>query len=496
MHILDPLTATQLAAGATIDRPAAVVRELLDNAIDAGAGCIRVHVEEGRITVADDGCGMSEPELLLAFQRHATSKLQSANDTVGLQTLGFRGEALAAIAAVAALTAVSRRVTDDHGVEVRYAAGELHDLRACAAPVGTTVSVERLFYTTPHRRLFWRQPMVEAQRIADMVMRYALCYPAIAFACTVPHTDPIQTSGSGVLAQAILEVWLDPDIRPVAGELVGYPAQVTGAVGGAHSGRPMRRRQIVAINQRPIAVRGAVAHLIDEVLPPQKQLYPACVLSFAIPADSVDVNSREGKEDVLLRSPSVIARLLYQAFRAPLQHPAAPILAVALPPLTVIGVHHEWIVASGVEGIYVLSPANIMQHCGVTTLARGAVIVPPYPIAPAAARIIAPHQAALAALGFVCLCETDGVALTALPAALRECGAATAVTLVARGLRAGLTPAQAVGALLDPEWLIATLRAHPDPWSGNTCFVVGHHRIQQSLRRPNTAQHAVWGAGA
>lgn len=491
MHILDPLTATQLAAGATIDRPAAVVRELLDNAIDAGAHSIAVRVADGRIEVCDDGCGMSEAELVLAFQRHATSKLTTANDTVGIRTLGFRGEALAAMAAVAALTAVSRRASDSHGTEVRFAAGELHALDACAAPVGTTITVERLFYTTPHRRLFWRQPTVELQRIADMVTRYALCYPAIAFSSEIAHVDPVQTTGSGELLQAVQELWHDPDIQPFAAELHGYPARVTGVVGGIHSGRPLRRRQIVAINQRPIAPRGTIAHLIDEVLPPQRQVHPACVLLFSLPGDSVEVNSREGKEDVQLRSPSVVARLLYQAFRMPQSAAPAPAIHVPLPPLTVIGCYHEWILASGVEGVFVLSPANIMHHCAVQHLARGALIVPPLPIPTRLTNVFLPHLNALASCGVTCTMSDGVLVLTTLPAEARPLGADTALHMLARALRSGATPAQAIGPLLQPEWLIDTLRRHPDPWGGNTCFVVGQQRIQHTLR-PVTPAAPEW----
>lgn len=483
MHILDSLTATQLAAGATLDRPAAVVRELLDNAIDAGATHISVHVSDGRIVVIDDGCGMSSDELVLAFRRHATSKLRSANDTIGIQTLGFRGEALAALAAVAAISAVSRRVTDPHATEVRYAAGELQDVRACAAPYGTSVTVERLFYTSPHRRTFWRQPIIELQRIADMVGRYALCFPAIAFQGDIAHGERIQTSGSGDLVTAVTELWHEVDLRPVETALGGYPASLTGVVCGPHSGRPLRRRQIVAINRRPIAARGTIAHLIDEVLPPLRQLYPACVLHWSIPDDAIEVNSREGKEDVQVRSPSVIARLLYQAFRSPQRNGPVEPLHVPLPPLSVIGVYQEWFIASGVEGVFVLSPANIMHRCGVTTLPRGDILVPPLPLTPRQRSVMLPHREALAALGIGFSGDDAALCVTAFPQQTRpDLRGAPALTRLCQALQRGATPAQAIGPLLEPTWLIAILRQLPDPWAGNTCMVLSHQRIQHSLR--------------
>jgi DNA mismatch repair protein MutL len=484
MHILDPLTATQLAAGATIDRPAAVVRELLDNAIDAGARHIGVQVSAGAIHVRDDGCGMSPDELVLAFQRHTTSKLQHANDTVGIATLGFRGEALAAIAAIAAVSAVSRRVDDPYATEVRFAAGELQDVRACAGRPGTTVTVERLFYTSPHRRTFWRQPHVELQRIADMTARYALCYPHIAITTDIAQTEPISTQGSGDLAQTMYELWGDVDPIPIQATLAGTTAQVTGLIASPRSARPLRRRQIIAVNQRPIAPRGAIAHLLDEVLPPQRTLYPACVLQFTLPSESIEVNSREGKEDVMLRTPSVVARLVYAAVSTPAHIPDVGTAMLPFPPLQVLGTHHDWIVASGAEGIFVVSPANIMRHCGIDSLARGALIVPPQQLSSTQHTRMRPHQHAFAALGVDIRYDGSTGYLYALPAQARAIGPAVALTHLVKELRSGGTPASAVGSLLEPTWLIQQLARHPDPWGGHTSLVIGHHRLQHALRRP------------
>jgi DNA mismatch repair protein MutL len=483
MHTLDTLTATQLAAGATIDRPAAVVRELLDNAIDAGARHIWVAVGEGAIQVRDDGCGMSPDELVLAFQRHTTSKLQHANDTVGIATLGFRGEALAALAAVAAVSAVSRRGNDMHATEVRFAAGELQDLRACAGRPGTTVTVERLFYTSPHRRTFWRQPHVELQRIADMTSRYALCYPHIAFTSDIAQTEPMCTQGSGDVVRTISELWGDVDPFAIHATLPGTTAQLSGFVASPHTARPLRRRQIIAVNQRPIAPRGTIAHLLDEVLPPQRTLYPACVLQFTLPSESIEVNSREGKEDVMLRAPSVVARLVYAGFTAPSHTPDIGTALLPFPPLQVLGFHHDWIVASAAEGVFMLSPANIMRHCGIDALERGALIVPPLRLSRVQCTRIQPHQHTFTALGVdVRFDDNDGY-LHALPARARAIGPATALTHLVKELRNGGTPAAAVGWLLEPTWVLQQLTRHRDPWGGHTSLVIGHHRVQHALRR-------------
>ena len=483
MHTLDALTATQLAAGATIDRPAAVVRELIDNAIDAGARQVTVRVGDGAIHVRDDGCGMTANELAVAFQRHTTSKLHHANDTVGITTLGFRGEALAAIAAIAAVSAISRRRDEPHANEVRYAAGELQDFRPCAGNVGTAVTVERLFYTSPHRRTFWRQPHIELQRIADMVCRYALCYPHIAFDCAIAQTDTTVTSGSGDLAQSIAELWGDTDLIPFSASLPGTSAHLSGMLASVHSARPHRRRQIIAVNQRPIAARGTIAHLIDEVLPPQRQLHPACVLHFTLPSESIEVNSREGKEDVMLRTPSVAARLIYAGFKAPQHFPVVGTVSLPLPPMQVLGFHHEWIVASGSEGIFLLSPANIMQHCGIVRQPRGRLVVPPLALEEGQSKTVRQHLAALDALGVDLCSGPNGYMLQALPAACRPIGATQALAHIIKALRNGATPTQAVGWLFEPEWLITQLRAHANPWGGQTSLVIGHHRIQHGLRR-------------
>ena len=483
MHTLDALTATQLAAGATIDRPAAVVRELLDNAIDAGATQIHVHVLEGTIQVRDDGCGMSADELVLAFQRHTTSKLQYANDTVGITTLGFRGEALAALAAISAVSAISRRPLDAYATEVRYAAGVLQDIRPCAASNGTSVTVERLFYTSPHRRTFWRQPQVELQRIADITTRYALCYPHIAFTTHIAHIEPVATRGSGDVIQTITELWGDIDPIPIHATLPGTTAQLNGVVASPHSARPLRRRQIIAVNQRPIAARGTIAHLLDEVLPPQRNLYPACVLHFTLPSESIDVNSREGKEEVLLRTPSVVARLVYAGFTAPQHISDVGVVTLPFPPVQILGYHQDWIVASGAEGVFILSPANIMLHCDIRTLRRVSLFCPPYRLTASQSEIIWPHRDALMALGVDIQFDAQQGRLHALPAQARAIGAPQAITHLVKVVRSGGSVAAAVGWLLEPAWLVQHLDRHADPWGGHTSLVIGHHRIQHALRR-------------
>ena len=490
MHQLDNLTATQLAAGATLDRPAAVIRELIDNAIDAGARHIQIHVgDQGRMEVRDDGCGMTASELPLAFTRHTTSKITCYADLVGLQSLGFRGEALASIAAVARVTCVSRTTDAPHAYELRIAGGEVHDIRPCAGAVGTQITVERLFYTTPHRRNFWRQPYSEAQHIGDIVSRYALCYPGIAFHYESGNHEPLMTSGSGDIMQAISELWHDGEVTPVYTQLTGMDATLSGVIASAASAAPQRRRQIVAINQRPIATRGFIARLLDELLPPQRQHYPAVVLHFQLPSDGIDVNMRAGKEEVGIRAPSAIARLLYCTFRQPLFMPlptTTPL--VAMPPQRLLGYHHTWLVASASDGLTVFCPANIMAHCGITSLPSGALVVPPYPLSPRAQQALSPHIVALAALGMVLQWQAGALVVMRLPANYHQRPLDQCITAMMQTLHHGGTPAMAVGHLIDGDYLIAQLRTHHAPWQGHTSLIIAHYRMLSALRMPRTTE--------
>lgn len=489
MHQLDNLTATQLVAGATLDRPAAVIRELIDNAIDAGAQRIQIHVDaQGRMQVHDDGWGMTASELPLAFTRHTTSKITCYADLVGLQTLGFRGEALASIAAVARVTCVSRTTATPHAHELRIAGGEVHDIRPCAGAVGTHVTVERLFYTTPHRRNFWRQPYSEAQHIGDIVSRYALCYPAIAFHYASGDYAPLITSGSGDIAQAVHELWHDGEVTWVQAQLAGTEATLHGVLVSVRSAAPQRRRQIIAINKRPVPARGLIARLLDELLPPQRQYHPAVVLHFQLANDSIDVNLRANKEEVGIRSPSIIARLLYGALRQPLFVPpniTTPL--VGMPPQRVLGYHHAWIVASASDGITVFCPANIMAHCGITQLPSGAIVVPPYPLPARAQQLFMPHILAFARLGLALQWHNDQqLVITRLPANYHQHPLDQCITAMTQTLHHGGSPAMAVGHLIDGDYLIAQLRAHPAPWQGHTSFIVAHYRMLTALRIANT----------
>src|ERR1700691_2292113 len=177
IHVLSDQVANQIAAGEIVDRPASVVKELLENALDAGATRIRVEIEAGGrrlIRLADDGCGMSRDDALLAFERHATSKIRSSDDLLSIATLGFRGEALPSIASIARLELITRPPEEPTGTRIEIAGGKVHSVEDVGGPQGTTISVRDLFFNTPARRKFLRAETTELSHVTALVTHYAL----------------------------------------------------------------------------------------------------------------------------------------------------------------------------------------------------------------------------------------------------------------------------------------------------------------------------------
>lgn len=484
MHTLDPLTATQIAAGPSIDRPAAVIRELIENAIDAGARHIDITLQPGSMTVSDDGCGMTVAQLTQAFQRHTTSKLQHYDDIFALHTLGFRGEALAAIAAVARVSCTSRTITEPVAHELRIAAGEIHDLRACAHPVGTTVQVERLFYTAPHRRHFLRHPHYESQHIADLVLRYAYIYPEIAFRLHEADQYQLTSSGSGELAHVIGEIWQTRDITPVAAHLDDYAAQLRGYVVGSSHAQPRRRHQVVAINRRPVRVSGLLAHLIDELIPPIRHQHPAVVFEFQIPGHDLDVNAHVHKHEPEVRYPGALAKLLYQALRAPVATRSDGLLLppVTPPELQSMGRHATLVIASGPDGVYFLQPAQILATMRPPQLSSGPLLVPPLVVTGSVAHRLRTHHEALAEAGFVVEWAHDHATFHRLPAALVSGRFATALPSIGQRLQRGDSLFVACADCWSDDWIIAQWRQLAHPWEPRFCHVLGIHRLNQLFK--------------
>ena len=199
--------ANQIAAGEVVERPASVVKELLENALDAGAKSIRIEVESGgkrMIRVIDDGCGMNHDDALLAFERHATSKLRTADDLLSITTLGFRGEALPSMASVSRLLLETRTETDAEGTRVEFAGGKLMSVKPAGVPAGTSVSVADLFYCVPARRKFLKSETTELGHIASLVTHYALAHPDKQFALKTPSQEIVNARAGRAIGRARL----------------------------------------------------------------------------------------------------------------------------------------------------------------------------------------------------------------------------------------------------------------------------------------------------
>src|SRR5271170_6184951 len=223
IRILPEAVANKIAAGEVVERPASVVKELLENALDAGAKSIRVEVEAGgkrMIRVIDDGHGMTHDDALLAFERHATSKLRTADDLLAIATLGFRGEALPTIAAVSRLLLETRDANEAQGTRVEFAGGKLVNVKPAGVPPGTTISVADLFYCVPARRKFLKSDTTELGHIASLVTHYALANPAKQFALTTPTQEIINCPPVEKMADRVYQLFG----RQALDELVEIPA--------------------------------------------------------------------------------------------------------------------------------------------------------------------------------------------------------------------------------------------------------------------------------
>src|ERR1700745_4098102 len=222
IRVLSDQVANQIAAGEVVDRPASVVKELLENALDAGAMRVRVEVEGGGgelIRIADDGCGMNRDDALLAFERHATSKLRTAHDLLSIATLGFRGEALPSIAAVSRLLLETRDESEPEGTRVEFAGGKLLGVKPAGLPAGTTVSVADIFYCVPARRKFLKSDTTELGHIASLVTHYALANPSRRFILSSPTQEVINCPPVEKLADRLYQLFG----RQALDELVEIP---------------------------------------------------------------------------------------------------------------------------------------------------------------------------------------------------------------------------------------------------------------------------------
>jgi len=354
IRILPEAVANKIAAGEVVERPASVVKELLENALDAGATSVRIETETGgkrMIRVIDDGHGMSHDDALLAFERHATSKLRNADDLLSIATLGFRGEALPSIAAVSRLLLETRDASEAEGTRVEFAGGKLVGVKPAGLPPGTTISVADLFYCVPARRKFLKSDTTELGHIASLVTHYALANPEKQFTLTTPSQEIINCPPAEKLADRVYQLFG----KQALDELVEIPATtaafraaitepemeageeakaltVSGFTSRPAVQRLNRNGIYVFVNRRLVRDR-LILHAIHEayrnILPPNA--FPATLLFLEMPYDEVDVNVHPAKIEVRFRRSQFVHDFTRDAIRRALMatRPIASFAAAA-----------------------------------------------------------------------------------------------------------------------------------------------------------------------
>ena len=318
--ILDESVASQIAAGEVVERPASVVKELVENSLDAGATHVEVEIEEGGrrlIRVTDDGCGMTREDTVLSLQRHATSKIRSADDLSRIATFGFRGEALPSIASVSHLTLVSRTSEAAVATRISAAGGRIAELEDASAPPGTRISVGRLFYNTPARLKFLKSDTTEFGHIVDAVTRFLFSNPGVAFRLTHDGREVLQRQASSDLGASVSAAWgrqVAEAMVPVELELPGMA--VRGLASGPSLHRASRSRELLYINGRWVRSR-TLSHAVEQtyrgVLPERR--FPTVVLLVTVDPGSVDVNVHPTKSEVRLSREWEVRHLVAQAVR-------------------------------------------------------------------------------------------------------------------------------------------------------------------------------------
>lgn len=324
IRVLPPEVAAKIAAGEVVERPASVVKELIENAIDAGATEIRIEVRQGGkrlIRVADNGCGIPAAEVELAFARHSTSKLSSVEDLTRIITLGFRGEALASVAAVSHLTMLTRTADEPVGSCLRLEGGNLLNREGRGCPVGTMITVENLFYNIPARLKFLRSETTERQHIDQLITRYAMAYPQLRFSVTHEGRLTFQSTGSGRLSDVLIKVYglevakqmlavssSPPDEENDSSQDEQVP-QVNGYVSVPTMHRANRDHLTFFVNGRWVRDRMlayAVEQAYHTLLPVGR--HPLAVLQVHLDPAELDVNIHPTKSEVkFLRSERVFA---------------------------------------------------------------------------------------------------------------------------------------------------------------------------------------------
>jgi DNA mismatch repair protein MutL len=326
IKILPDNLANQIAAGEVVERPASVVKELIENALDAGARRLRIETELGGrrlMRISDDGEGMQRDDAILAFERHATSKIKTLEDLSKIETLGFRGEALASIASVAKVELITKTADTDAATRVYIEGGRLTDVTEIGRSQGTTITVRDLFFNTPARRKFMRSEATENYHIASIVTHYALANPEIAFTLTNNGREILRVSPAKDLRERAYQIFgaqMIESLLPVSGGRE-YVAKISGFVSAPRERRTTRDGQYFFINGRFVrdkTIAGGLLEGFRAVLP--HGVYPVAFLFLEIPLEEIDVNVHPAKTEVRFRRSEAVKEVITEEIRKALRN--------------------------------------------------------------------------------------------------------------------------------------------------------------------------------
>ena len=326
IHVLDETTINKIAAGEVVERPASVIKELIENSIDASATNIEVEIGEGGVAymrITDNGIGMTEEDARLAILRHATSKIQQVEDLFDIASLGFRGEALASIASVSHFSLTTRKADSDLGTRITVDGGTFTDCIPYGAAPGTTIEIKDLFYNTPARRKFLKTERTEASKIQDIVGKLALSNPHISFKLIIDDRVAIITPGNGDISDTVAALYgykTKDDIFTVAYE--SDSIYIDGVVSKPTLLKSTRIWQTIIVNNRVISdktIMKAIDNAYHALLP--KNGHPLVVLNITVPARMVDINVHPRKSEVKFSDDKIIFKAVYHGILNALNNP-------------------------------------------------------------------------------------------------------------------------------------------------------------------------------
>lgn len=318
--ILDELTSNQIAAGEVVERPASIAKELIENSLDAKATSITVEIQKGGISyfrITDNGIGFAKDDMVIAFERHATSKIRNTEDLNTISSFGFRGEALASIASVATVELTSRSADEETGKKIVIKGGQLMSEEEVATSVGTTMVVKDLFYNTPARYKFLKKDSTEAGYIEDIISKIALTNPNVAFKYVNERKTVIQTSGDGNILNCIYSIYgknIAKSVIPF--ETCFEDIKLCGVLGTADTARGNRANEIFFVNSRYIknkTIASAVENAYQTIIPIGK--FPFAIVNIELSPNLVDVNVHPTKTEVRFSDENIVYRAVYHVVK-------------------------------------------------------------------------------------------------------------------------------------------------------------------------------------